>query len=150
MGRDGTDDPGGSTGRGGRPRRVPKREIVEAILHLLRAGRSWRLLPHDFPPSQTDYHHLRGRGARRGLDEGSSRAGHGGPGARRTRSFALGCDHQQPDRQDGGSIGGLEGYDAGKKVHGRKRHIMTDTDGRLLTVRSMPLTFRTATAQSAC
>jgi transposase len=29
---------------------VPKREIVEAILHLLRAGRSWRLLPHDFPP----------------------------------------------------------------------------------------------------
>jgi transposase len=44
---------------GGRPRRVPKREIVEAILHLLRAGRSWRLLPHDFPPWQTVYHHLR-------------------------------------------------------------------------------------------
>jgi transposase len=44
---------------GGHPRRVPKREIVEAILHLLRAGRSWRLLPHDFPPWQTVYHHLR-------------------------------------------------------------------------------------------
>jgi hypothetical protein len=34
---------------GGRPRRAPKREIVEAILYLLRAGCSWRLLPHDFP-----------------------------------------------------------------------------------------------------
>jgi len=46
---------------GGRPRRVPKREIVEAILHLPRASRSWRLLPHDFPPWQTVYHHLRRR-----------------------------------------------------------------------------------------
>jgi transposase len=44
---------------GGRPRRVPKREIVEAILHLLRAGCSWRILPHDFPPSQTVYRYLR-------------------------------------------------------------------------------------------
>jgi transposase len=38
---------------GGRPRRAPKREIVEAILYLLRAGRSWRLLPHNFPPWRT-------------------------------------------------------------------------------------------------
>jgi transposase len=59
MGRDGTDDPGGSTGRGGRPRRVPKREIFEAILHLLRAGCSWRRLPHDVPPWQTVYYDLR-------------------------------------------------------------------------------------------
>ena len=44
---------------GGRPRRVPKREIVEAILYLLRAGCSWRLLPHDFPPWQTVYYYLR-------------------------------------------------------------------------------------------
>jgi transposase len=46
---------------GGRPRRVPKREIVEAILHLLRAGRSWRLLPHYFPPWQTVCCYLRRR-----------------------------------------------------------------------------------------
>ena len=44
---------------GGRPRRAPKREIVEAILYLLRAGCSWRLLPHDFPPWQTVYCYLR-------------------------------------------------------------------------------------------
>ncbi len=40
----------------------------------------------------------------------------------------------RPDRQDGGSKGGFKGCDAGKKVHGRKRHILTDTDGRLLAV----------------
>lgn len=34
---------------GGRPRKADKREIVEAILYLLRAGCAWRLLPHDFP-----------------------------------------------------------------------------------------------------
>jgi putative transposase len=44
---------------GGRPRRAAKREIVEAILYLLRAGCSWRLLPHDFPPWQTVYPYLR-------------------------------------------------------------------------------------------
>ena len=44
---------------GGRPRKAPKREIVEAILYLLRVGCAWRLLPHDFPPWQTVYHHFR-------------------------------------------------------------------------------------------
>lgn len=44
---------------GGRPRKTAKREIVEAILYALRAGCSWRLLPHDFPPWQTVYYYLR-------------------------------------------------------------------------------------------
>lgn len=44
---------------GGRPRRAPKREIIEAILYFLRAGCAWRLLPHDFPPWQTVYYYLR-------------------------------------------------------------------------------------------
>ena len=44
---------------GGRPRKADKREIVEAILYLLRAGCAWRLLPHDFPPWQTVYYYLR-------------------------------------------------------------------------------------------
>ncbi len=44
---------------GGRPRRAAKREIVDAILYFLRAGCSWRLLPHDFPPWQTVYYYLR-------------------------------------------------------------------------------------------
>lgn len=44
---------------GGRPRKADKREIVEAILYLLRAGCAWRLLPHDFPPWQTVYYYFR-------------------------------------------------------------------------------------------
>jgi transposase len=44
---------------GGRPRKADKREIVEAILYVLRAGCAWRLLPHDFPPWRTVYYYLR-------------------------------------------------------------------------------------------
>jgi transposase len=44
---------------GGRPRKADRREIVQAILYLLRAGCAWRLLPHDVPPWQTVYYYLR-------------------------------------------------------------------------------------------
>ena len=44
---------------GGRPAQHDRREIVEAILYVLRGGGAWRLLPHDFPPWQTIYHYFR-------------------------------------------------------------------------------------------
>jgi transposase len=44
---------------GGRPRKAPTRELVNAILYFLRAGMAWRLLPHDLPPWQTVYYYLR-------------------------------------------------------------------------------------------
>ena len=44
---------------GGRPCRGERREIVDAILYVLRSGGIWRLLPHDFPPWQTVYHYFR-------------------------------------------------------------------------------------------
>lgn len=44
---------------GGRPRKATSRELVDAILYFLRAGASWRLLPHDLPPWQTIYYYLR-------------------------------------------------------------------------------------------
>ena len=44
---------------GGRPCRWERREIVNGILYVLRAGRSWRLLPGDLPPWQTVYHYFR-------------------------------------------------------------------------------------------
>ncbi len=43
---------------GGRPRSVDMRELVEAILYILRNGITWRALPHDFPPWQTVYHYF--------------------------------------------------------------------------------------------
>jgi transposase len=47
------------TAPGGRPRKAPARELVNAILYFLRAGMAWRLLPHDFPPWQMVYYYLR-------------------------------------------------------------------------------------------
>lgn len=44
---------------GGRPRKATSRELVDAILYVLRAGMAWRLLPHDLPPWQTVYYYLR-------------------------------------------------------------------------------------------
>ena len=44
---------------GGRPRKAATRALVDAILYFLRAGASWRLLPHDLPPWQTVYYYLR-------------------------------------------------------------------------------------------
>ncbi len=44
---------------GGRPARHERREIVNAVLYVLRAGEAWRLLPHDLPPWQTAYHYFR-------------------------------------------------------------------------------------------
>src|SRR5215203_3626500 len=73
--------------------------------------------------------------ARGRLGSGPSRACHGRPRARRPRGRPARLPHRQPIGQDGRSKGGSKGYDAGKKINGRKRHILTDTDGRLLTVK---------------
>src|SRR5215216_3792744 len=73
--------------------------------------------------------------ARGRLGSGPSRACHGRPRARRPRGQPDRRHHRQPIGQNGRSKGGSKGYDAGKKINGRKRHILTDTDGRLLTVK---------------
>ena len=65
---------------------------------------------------------------------GTPYARDGRPRARRAGAVAVGRRPRQPDRLDGRSKGGCKGCDAGKKIHGRKRHILTDTDGRLLPV----------------
>jgi len=45
--------------RGGRPASVPRRELLNSILYVLRSGCTWRMLPHDFPPWSTAYHYFR-------------------------------------------------------------------------------------------
>src|ERR1044071_4006168 len=44
---------------GGRPRKYPMREVLNAIFYLVRAGCAWRLLPHEFPRWKTVYHYFR-------------------------------------------------------------------------------------------
>jgi transposase len=120
---------------GGRPEAHPRREIVNAILYLLRTGCSWRQLPRDLPPWGTVYWHFR-----RWREDGSLDALHDAlreqvrrAEGREAEPSAAIVDAQSIKGAD--TVGGSSrGYDAGKKVNGRKRHILVDTVGLLLMV----------------
>jgi transposase len=117
----------------GRPRAVDLREVLNAIRYLARAGCGWRMLPVHFGSWQTVYWGFR-RFVRRLL-------------FRTIHDIALMLDREQSGREASPSGGVLDsqtvkapaapgggGYDAAKKIKGRKRHIAVDTDGRLLMV----------------
>jgi transposase len=120
---------------GGRPLAHPLREVVNAILYLLRTGCSWRQLPKDFPPWETVYWHFK-----RWREDGSLDRLHD---ALRERVREREGRAAQPTAAiiDAQSVKGADtvgrstrGYDAGKKVNGRKRHIVVDTIGMLVLV----------------
>src|SRR5215469_6196564 len=99
----------------GRPREWPMREIVNGIFYVMRAGCPWRLVPSDLPPWGTVY-----RWFAAGRDASPS---------------AAIIDSQSVKTTE---AGGPRGYDAGKKVNGRKRHALVDTDGRGLVIEPHP------------
>jgi len=116
----------------GRPRQTDLREVVNALLYIASTGCQWRFLPKDFPPFstvqkyfyrwrdelllETINHHL--------LFAARERAG------REAQPTAGVIDSQSVKTTESG---GPAGYDAGKKTKGRKRHILTDTEGFLVT-----------------
>ncbi len=120
---------------GGRPEKHPRRAIVDAILYVVRTGCAWRQLPADFPPWQTVYwYFVRFEQAKATekilpvvreqlrLQEG-----------RNPEPSAGLIDSQSVKGAD--TVGrDTRGYDAGKKINGRKRFIVTDTLGLLLVV----------------
>ena len=120
------------SGKTGRKRSVDLREILNAIRYMARSGGGWRMLPKDFPPWQTVYWWFRSF-MRRLLFQ-------------TIHDLALMLDRERSGREASPTAGIVDsqsvkaphaehrGFDAAKKVVGRKRHIVVDTDGRLLMV----------------
>jgi transposase len=120
---------------GGRPEKHPKRAVVNAIFYVVRTGCSWRQLPHDFPPWQTVFWYFkrwRADGTVDRLHDALRDQLRDGAGRDPMASAAI-VDAQSVKGAD--TVGAASrGFDAGKKVNGRKRHIVVDTMGLLLAV----------------
>jgi putative transposase len=117
---------------GGRPKTHSTRAILDAIFYVLRSGCSWRLLPRDFPPWKTVYHYFR-EWRLEGIFERLNTALRERlriTSARTARPSAAIVDSQSAKTTGVG--GEARGYDGGKKVRGRKRHLLVDTEGLLL------------------
>jgi transposase len=115
----------------GRPRTTDLRRVMNAILYLASTGCQWRQLPKDFPPYSTVQGYFYDW-SRRGLFatinhmlvmEAREKTG-------REASPSAGVIDSQSVKTT--ESGGPRGFDAGKKIKGRKRHIVTDTEGHLI------------------
>src|SRR3712207_3142506 len=116
----------------GRPRIHSSREILDAIFYVLRSGCQWRLLPHDFPRWPTVYYYFR-QWRIDGTWESVNRAIRERLRVRLKRDPqpSAGIVDSQSVKTPG--VGGEErGYDGGKKIKGRKRHLLVDTEGFVL------------------
>ncbi|MYY80818.1 MULTISPECIES: IS5 family transposase [unclassified Streptomyces] len=131
--------PACETPRGGRPEKHPLREIVDAIRYVVDTGCKWRAMPSDFPPWRTVWGFM-ARWAALGIvgqirDELAARIrrdlgrGH--------RAVATIIDSQSV-KAASTVTRESRGYDAGKKINGRKRHLVVDTRGLPLLVMVTP------------
>ena len=127
--------PAEQPGRRGRPRIWPLRRIIEAILYLDRTGCAWRYLPSDFPPWQTVYGYFAAW-----RDDGTLARLHGQlraqvrAAAGRTPQPTAAIIDSQSVRAADTVPKASRGWDAAKKVNGRKRHIAAGTTGLVLDV----------------
>ena len=127
--------------RGGRKRSVDVREVLNAIFYVLATGCQWKALPKDLPPKSTAHFYFMLWDWDGTLERIHDALYVAIRQVRRPRGQPHRRDHQLPIRQGGSKRGSAidpQGFDAGKKVTGRKRHILVDTLGLLLGVSILP------------
>ena len=121
----------------GRPRGWPLREIVNGIFYVMRSGCPWRQLPKDLPPWSTVYRWFaawRDACLFEKINHALVITDRERVGREASISAAI-IDSQSIKTTE---AGGPRGYDAGKKINGRKRHALVDTDGRGLLIEPHP------------
>lgn len=119
---------------GGRPRSVDMRRVVDAVLYLVKTGCQWRLLPSDFPPWQTVYWYfkiLRQEGQLTHIQQMLVKRVRRKEGKRSFPTVAI-LDSQSV--KTGKMVSESKGFDGGKRVKGRKRHIAVDVLGLPLAI----------------
>jgi putative transposase len=118
---------------GGRPRSLDMRQVINAILYVTVGGIQWRMLPKEYPKWQSVYSYLRiwrKEGIWRRLHDTLRAMVRRKTG--RHKHATAGCADSQSVKTT--AIAGIRGYDSGKQVKGRKRHLLVDTLGLLLAV----------------
>ena len=119
---------------GGRPRKTDIRRVADAIFYLVKTGCHWRLLPSDFPPWRTVYEYFKNwriDGTLKRLQQRLVKKVRKHEGRKMFPTIAI-LDSQSV--KTGKMVSEDKGYDGGKRVKGRKRHIAVDTLGLVLGV----------------